>query len=183
LKRVVHINALVQVIDENLTGRVVKIEESQVYIETEDGFQLRFHESEIIPLVNLDLNKLPDVETISIMKEDAKKKKSVLSKPTKKVIPALEVDLHIHQLTNSYKHLSKHEMLNLQLDTAKRQLEFAIRKRILRVVFIHGIGSGVLRAELEFLFKRYANLDFYEADYQKYGQGATEVRIFQNKRN
>jgi len=33
---------------------------------------------------------------------------------------------------------------------------------------------------LEFLFKRYNNLKFYDADYQKYGRGATEVYIFQN---
>ncbi len=176
------IDSLVQVIDENLTGRVIKIEQSQVYIETKDGFQLRFHESEIIPLASFDLNKIPDVTVISKMKEDDKKKKPVISKSNKKIPPALEVDLHIHQLTTSYRSMSNHEMLNLQLDTARRQLEFAIQKKILRVVFIHGIGGGVLRSELEFLFKRYTHLDFYDADYQKYGQGATEVRIFQKKK-
>ena len=92
----------------------------------------------------------------------------------------MEVDLHIHQLTNSTKHMSNHDMLTLQLDTAKRQLDFAIRKRIQKVVFIHGVGEGVLKLELEYLFSRYDNVKFYDADYQKYGLGATEVYIYQN---
>jgi dsDNA-specific endonuclease/ATPase MutS2 len=72
------------------------------------------------------------------------------------------------------------EILTLQVETAKRQLEFAISKRIQKIVFIHGVGEGVLRSELEYLFNRYENLKFYDADYQKYGRGATEVYIFQN---
>jgi dsDNA-specific endonuclease/ATPase MutS2 len=93
----------------------------------------------------------------------------------------MEVDLHIHKLVKNSKNMSNYDMLTIQLDTAKRQLDFAIRKRIQRVVFIHGIGDGVLRTELEFLFKRYDNLKYYDANFQKYGRGATEVYIFQNK--
>jgi dsDNA-specific endonuclease/ATPase MutS2 len=92
----------------------------------------------------------------------------------------MEVDLHIHQLTNSTKHMNTYDMLTLQMDTAKRQLEFAIRKRIQKVVFIHGVGEGVLKTELEYLFGRYNNVKYYDADYQKYGLGATEVYIYQN---
>ena len=70
-------------------------------------------------------------------------------------------------------------MLTLQLETARRQLEFAIAQRIQRVVFIHGVGEGVLRTELEFLLGRYSNVTFYDAEYAKYGVGATEVYIYQ----
>jgi dsDNA-specific endonuclease/ATPase MutS2 len=76
--------------------------------------------------------------------------------------------------------MTNFEMLNLQLDTAKRQLDFALRKRIQKVVFIHGVGEGILKEELYYLFKRYENAKFYDADYQKYGMGATEVYFFQN---
>ena len=72
-------------------------------------------------------------------------------------------------------------MLNIQLDTVKRQLEFAFSKKIQRIVFIHGVGEGVLRTELEYLLKRYDNIKFYDADFQKYGIGATEVYVFQSK--
>ena len=92
----------------------------------------------------------------------------------------MEVDLHIHQLVKSSKGMSNYDILNIQLETAKRQLDFAIRKRIQKVVFIHGVGEGILKEELHYLFKRYDNVKFYDADYQKYGLGATEVYIYQN---
>lgn len=76
--------------------------------------------------------------------------------------------------------MSNYDILTLQIDTAKHQLEFAMRKRIQKIVFIHGVGEGVLKAELDFLLGRYDNLKFYDADYQKYGVGATEVYFFQN---
>ena len=71
------------------------------------------------------------------------------------------------------------DMLNLQLETAKRKLEFAIQKRISKIVFIHGVGAGVLKTELHYLFNKYP-VKYYDASYQKYGLGATEVYIFQN---
>ncbi|MEM9142151.1 MAG: Smr/MutS family protein, partial [Bacteroidota bacterium] len=101
-------------------------------------------------------------------------------KPKQRNAPKMEVDLHIHQLVPSAKGMTKYDMLNLQLDTAKRQLEFAMRKHIQKVVFIHGVGEGVLREELHYLFRRYDNLKYYDADYRNYGLGATEVYIFQN---
>lgn len=122
----------------------------------------------------------PDMQKVIHEKEQSQKRKSVRVKPKERYQPKMEVDLHIHQLTNHYKGMSNFDMLNLQLDTAKRQLEFAIKKRIQKVVFIHGVGEGVLKAELEYLFNRYDNVKFYAADYQKYGLGATEVYIYQN---
>ena len=93
----------------------------------------------------------------------------------------MEVDLHINQLVKNSRGMQNHEMLNLQIETAKRRLEFGFQNRIQRIVFIHGVGEGVLKLELEYLFKRYEGLKFYDANYQKYGQGATEVYIFQSK--
>ena len=51
--------------------------------------------------------------------------------------------------------MGDYDMLNLQIETAKRQLEFAIRNRIPRVVFVHGVGEGVLKTALDYLFGRY----------------------------
>jgi len=43
------------------------------------------------------------------------------------------------------------------------------------------VGEGILKEELQYLFGRYENLKYYDADYQKYGMGATEVYILQNR--
>jgi len=92
----------------------------------------------------------------------------------------MEVDLHIEKLVKSYRHMSNYDILTLQVDTAERQLLFAISKRIPKIVFIHGVGEGVLKDELYYLFNRYDGIKFYSADYQKYGAGATEVYVYQN---
>ncbi|MNS20666.1 Endonuclease MutS2 [compost metagenome] len=76
--------------------------------------------------------------------------------------------------------MSNYDILTLQTETAKRHIEFAIKNRIPKIVFIHGVGEGVLKSELDFLLGRYDEIVFQDADYQKYGLGATEVYIKQN---
>lgn len=90
------------------------------------------------------------------------------------------VDLHIEKLLPDTRGMSTYDILNYQMDTAKGQLEFAIRKRIQRIVFIHGVGEGVLKEELRTLFRRYEDLRVGDADYREYGLGATEVYIPQS---
>lgn len=175
----------VAVLDEAFSGKISKIEGNTVFIETDDGFFLDFQENELLKLNEKDNLKSRVFSEHSFSevlseKEQHTKRKSVRVKPKDRNQPAMEVDLHIHNLTDNQRNLSNYDMLTLQLDTAKRQLEFAIGKRIQKVVFIHGVGEGVLKMELETLFSRYDNVKHYDADFKKYGIGATEVYIFQN---
>ncbi|WP_299336198.1 Smr/MutS family protein [uncultured Psychroserpens sp.] len=172
----------VSVLDEDINGIVSKISGDVVTIHTEDGFDMEFSLSEVIktkPLTSqLFVNTDPDA--IISEKEQVTKRKSVKVKPKERNQPSMEVDLHINQITTRHKHMNNFDMLNLQLDTARHKLEYAIRNRIQKIVFIHGVGEGVLKTELEYLFGRYNNVKFYPADYQKYGLGATEVYVLQN---
>ena len=170
------------VIDDTFSGVVIRQHGDLVVVETEDGFELEYHsEKLILEASNTLLSKATNVDIYdAISEKETKRKKTKVLKKKERFQPTMEVDLHIHQLTTSTKGMSKHDMLSLQLDTAKRQLEFAMHKKIQRLVFIHGVGEGVLRLELEYLFKRYDNIKYYDANYQKYGLGATEVYIYQN---
>lgn len=172
----------VAVLDDTITGRVVQTSRDQITIETTDGFPLNFMPSELVKIRSKDSFKISNMEVARVKadKEPPKRNSSKPQKPKERYAPKMEVDLHIGQLVTSSKGLTNFDMLNLQLETAQRQLEFAIRKRIQKVVFIHGVGEGVLKEELNYLFKRYENVKFYDADYQKYGMGATEVYILQN---
>ncbi|RXJ51393.1 Smr/MutS family protein [Gelidibacter gilvus] len=175
----------VTVLDEAISGTVSKIEGKTVFIETNDGFLLDFQENELLKMDGKDSLRsriFSDHSFSDVLseKEQNTKRKSVKVKPKERNQPAMEVDLHIHKLTENQRNLSNYDMLTLQLDTAKRQLEFAISKRIQKIVFIHGVGEGVLKMELETLFGRYENVKHYDADFKKYGIGATEVYIFQN---
>jgi len=174
----------VETIDDNISGTVIKILDNTITIEDADGFEFQFEASEL--MISTQENSLKqsvynsNIEAVKREKEVVKRKSVPAVKSKERNAPMFVVDLHIHQLTTSTKHMTNFEMLNLQLDTARGQLEFAIRKRIPKIVFIHGVGEGVLRQELETLFSRYNNVKFYDADYKTYGFGATEVRVFQN---
>lgn len=169
-----------EVLDEAISGVIQKVDGDRVTLITEDGFPMHFAESDLVKIEG-DIS-VTNYEVAQVKKEKAasKKRKAPTIKPKERSAPKMEVDLHIHQLVKSSKGMSNYDMLNIQLDTAKRQLDFAISKRIQKVVFIHGVGEGVLKEELRYLFNRYDNVKFYDADYQKYGLGATEVYIYQN---
>src|SRR5699024_6631962 len=108
------------------------------------------------------------------IKVEAQKKHSKRSQKRREEKP-MEVDLHIGALPASTQKWSDYKILNYQLEIARQKLEFAIERHIRRVVFIHGIGKGVLRMELYTLLRRYDQVEFYDAEYKKYGRGATEV--------
>ncbi len=178
---VFQINDFVETIDDTIKGAVKEIDGSSVTIETNDGFIMQFNVSELVKISDGIVVSNYEVAQVKSEKEITKKKNRQIVKPKERNAPKMEVDLHIHQLTKSERGMSSHDKLNLQIDTAKRQLEFAIRNRIQKVVFIHGVGAGVLKEELKYLFGRYDDIKSYDANYQKYGLGATEVYIYQKK--
>lgn len=173
----------VAVLDDNMEGKVISNNQGVIQMETKEGFLLEFEERELVKIEaspsKFRENYIPSAEILR-EKETPKRRKSQRIKPKERNAPPMEIDLHIDKLVRSYASLAPHEILNIQMDTAKRQLEFAIHKRIQKVVFIHGVGEGVLKAELDYLFGRYDAVKFYDADYAKYGMGATEVYILQN---
>lgn len=173
----------VSVLDDAISGVVLKIQNELITILTSEGFELEFHTSELIiePDDTVIKNEVLNANFQQVIKNKETHHKRRLSiKPKTKDSEKLVVDLHIHQLVEKYNNMGSFEILNLQLDTAKRQLEFAISKRLPHIVFIHGVGEGVLKMELQTLLRRYDNVTFYDADYKTFGLGATEVRIFQN---
>ena len=171
----------VAVLDDVLKGIVTAIDGTNITIETTDGMLFNFLASELVKIEQdqHELSKFSDIDN-PLLKEklsSQKPKKSLFVKDKNEVI--LEVDLHINQLIKSTKGLDNYDMLNLQLDTAKRKIEYAISKRISKIVFIHGVGEGVLKAELNSLLNKYP-IKYYDASYKKYGLGATEVYVYQN---
>ena len=173
----------VSVIDDPITGVVVSVNDENISIETDDGFVMKFHSKELV-IEEETISIVPSLEeitaNISFKEHNQKKSKRTVKTPKKKEIPAMEVDLHIHKLVKSVKGMSNYDMVNLQVETAKRQLQFAIQKKIPRVIFIHGVGQGVLKEELRFEFSKYDEIRVTDADYRKYGLGAMEIYIFQN---
>lgn len=171
----------VAVLDDVYKGKVIKIEGENISVKLEDGMILVFLATELVKIEKdqYELSKFSDINHRLLKEKIASQptKKSAFKKEKNEVI--FEVDLHINQLVNSTKGMDNYDMLNLQLDTAKQKIEFAISKRIPKMVFIHGVGEGVLKSELMNLLQKYP-VKFYDASYKKYGLGATEVAFYQN---
>jgi len=89
----------------------------------------------------------------------------------------MEVDLHLHELIDNTAGLSNKDMLEIQMRTFREKLEEAISSnRVKKIVFIHGLGNGVLKQELRReLSTKYKKYPHQDASFQEYGYGATMV--------
>jgi dsDNA-specific endonuclease/ATPase MutS2 len=174
----------VSVLDEAVDGVVLSVKDNVVTVETTDGFVMNFAANELIKIGD-SANLMEGIKGININeikkeKEIPKPRSFVKEKKDKHELPVPEFDLHIEKLVPNKRGMSNYDILTLQSETAKRHIEFAIRNRIPKIVFIHGVGEGILKSELDFLLGRYDNVIFQDANYQKYGSGATEVYFKQN---
>ena len=93
----------------------------------------------------------------------------------------MEVDLHFHELVEDMSGLKDRTKLDIQLNHFERMMKIAIEQRIRRVVFIHGVGQGVLRHQIRSrLDMYYPNCTVRDANPREYGYGATEVFLGQS---
>ena len=119
----------------------------------------------------LDPNKLK--ESMLAPKEDARAKDQI-----KLTRPSAQVDLHIEELTDDYDSMNNGDMLALQLQTFEEKLDQAIATGMDEITFVHGVGSGVLRREIQKRLSQTKNIvHFQDAMREKFGYGATLVRI------
>jgi dsDNA-specific endonuclease/ATPase MutS2 len=174
----------VSVLDEAIDGTVLEVKNKEITIETTEGFTLTYFVNELIKINNSNVlntnNGSFNLNEVIMQKEIPKPRSFVKEKKSKLENPVPEFDLHIEKLVKNFKGMNNYEILTLQSETAKRHVEFAIRNRIPKIVFIHGVGEGILKSELNFLLGRYEMITFQDANYQKYGLGATEVYFKQN---
>ena len=169
----------------------------EVLVETEDGFEMPYPPRELVMVENPAeeaeryQRQIPSIQEIlskevspeqrrRLERDFDAKYKDAHSRTVGGKQDMVEVDLHLHELVDSSRGLSISAMLDLQLSHFERMLQMAIRERQRRVVFIHGIGQGVLRhAILTRITQFYPECDARPADPRKYGSGATEIYIRQ----
>jgi len=157
----------IKVIDDNQKGTVIRVHKNQITILNEFGFEESFYPNELLPDETLEIGKVI-VEQPEF--NSKKKSKNPLSEPK-------EIDLHIGQLVDSYAQLTNFEMLQIQLNKIKDEIELARAEKRNRLIFIHGHGSGKLKEEMTKLLNRYKGIEIYDASFRKYKLGATEVKL------
>lgn len=95
-----------------------------------------------------------------------------------------EVDLHIESIVEESdliqenpENLDAIQILQIQLTHFERCLNEAIRLKLKKIIFIHGVGIGKLKAEIKKAMNKYPDIHYFEASGLKYGSGAIEVWI------
>ena len=159
-------------------GTVVAVDPLYVSVEDEDGFVYQYPESELVIRKEWQPNApAQKEENINpAQKQDETDGYRLIQDRN----PFMEVDLHIHMVVDHTRNLSNHDMVTLQLRHLEKTLAEARRRKLNRVIYIHGIGKGRLRNELRKKLKSMSNCNFEDADYSKYGLGATQVKLWYN---
>ncbi len=142
-----------------------------------EGYVVQIDQDEKIIPVEISPEKAPIIDPIALKEqmltpkvEPALKVETIVKKPS------LEVDLHIETLSNDYAKLNSGEILQIQLAAFEKFFENALASGMKEITFIHGIGNGTLRQEIQ---KRLSNNPaikfFQDAKKEKFGYGSTLV--------
>lgn len=95
-----------------------------------------------------------------------------------RLLPPIEVDLHIHELVDTTAGMDNAAMLQLQLDTVRGVMRQHCRRLGQKIIFIHGKGDGVLREAVRSLLrKEWSACELQDASFREYGFGATLVTV------
>lgn len=165
----------VSFINENWKGVVTAVLPSgEITVKDESGFEISCRENEIVFLS--DAASFGNIENFRINQKH-EKKVSPFSKEKKNTNEIWEVDLHYEELEEKEFLSGNHEKLSLQLKHFRKIMDIALQQGIKKVVFIHGVGKGILKQEIIREMKNYEGLKFYNAPQKQYGFGAIVVEL------
>ena len=179
-------------------GVVLEIKGTHAVVEDEDGFDREYPLKDLISVggkveeAEMYGNKLPDLSEILArdMSEERQKKiqevfdvKYANARATnqKRRGEYMEVDLHFHELVDDISGLKDRTKLDIQLNHFERMMRIAAEQKIKRIVFIHGVGQGVLRHQIRSRLEMYyPECTVRDANPREYGAGATEIFLGQS---
>ncbi len=172
----------VTVLHDTIKGKVLEIGSQLIKIEDQDGFIRNYPPSKLV--------LQPKSNDYSIELEHPLKDQVIPplnSIPKVLITPSFslpEIDLHIEELRERHTHLTNYEIVQIQMSACRAFVMEAINTKSKKIIIIHGKGEGVLKSEIRsYLDKlskdRDINLEYYDASFQKYGQGgATEIIFY-----
>ncbi len=178
----------VRFLDEVGEGTILSFKDKKTAIvELENGLSVPFLISQLVAskdiitqTSNFDnpekKEKIKGIKRIVIEKEQYQIPK-ISQKHQKNSKQTIEVDLHIEELLDNYTYLNNGQILEIQIQHFRKKLENAIINKQQKIIFIHGVGNGVLKAEIRKILDTYQGISYHDGSFKKYGFGATEVII------
>ena len=90
--------------------------------------------------------------------------------------PESVIDLHIEKLLDDHEGMESSEIITYQKDHCQMCLDNAIVYQLDKIVFVHGVGNGILKKEVCIILKEHPNVESYQdASVVEFGLGATEA--------
>lgn len=182
----------VKFLNESGEGTIVAIiDGGNVKVLAEDSFEYSYPISELIKVdeeeesLEYNLNRSEIFEKI---RDDHRpqvghsNKSSISRQPkldTSKINTkgVVEVDLHLEELVKNPSSVKEWQKIEIQIDYFRACMNEAIEKKISEIVFIHGKGQGRLKEELRAACSAYPGVEYHDADFNRYGFGATHIYI------
>jgi hypothetical protein len=164
----------VLLLNETGAGKIVEFcSDGSLRIEDEDGFILTRSVGEVCKIVS-DAIRVNDVPSEKSQDIYAPRKGSVSSGNM------WELDLHIEQLLESTSGMSNYDIVTHQMAVLKKFIQEARNKKIKKILIIHGVGEGKLRAEVHTYLRGLESAVFHNEHYTPKGFGATLLELFYN---
>lgn len=86
------------------------------------------------------------------------------------------IDLHIEKLTDSWKHLTNKQILDMQLKEFEKYYELALLHHLEKMIVVHGIGKGRLKDDIHDILRHKKEVKSFVNQYHaQFGFGATEI--------
>ena len=149
---------------------LLEIGDRKVKIEDEYGFEYIINNSDILPVDKSTDTMISYGKTFEVKDEDIRKEKKKTSFNKTDRGGMVKIDLHIEQITSYYHHMKNSEIVQIQMEYCKKELDQSMLKHKKSLEIVHGIGEGVLKSEVHKLLNLY-NLTFFESN----NGGSTEV--------
>lgn len=132
-------------------------------------------------ILTTEIDKLTHDDFKKVVQEK-ETKPEVKKQPQKRTAEIVEIDLHVNELIDNSQGLSNRDILGIQMDKVESEMKSAIQSGVKKIVFIHGVGQGVLKQEVSNLLKsKYKKYYFQDASFKEYGYGATMVTLRKGK--
>ena len=179
-------------------GVVTELKGRVVVVEDENGFDNEYQASELLVVggkaeeAEMYGNKLPELSEILSKEVSQERQEEIQNAFDVKYANAratnqkrrgefMEVDLHFHELVDDNSGLKDRTKIDIQLNHFERMMKIASEQKIRKIIFIHGVGQGVLRHQIRSrLDLYYPNCSVRDANPREYGAGATEVYLSQS---
>lgn len=161
----------ISILNETGKYRVLSIQPSFLLVEDEHGFERKIVYGNAVKIASFNTGEVQVKEADSIKIRSNKRKAECIP----------EIDLHLESFDLINDSNSAHKNFLLQINTFKRFINTNLKKKVSRVLVIHGVGNGKLKSEIKSCLQGRPGYEMNDANFSQRGVGASYIDIKTSK--